>query len=494
MAIRYDPRLYTAGTAVFNPEPITRASEYVSRVAQAKNAALDQYYQKRGDSINAAGMRNQDLGDFQEKLTNLKDYYLVNKDKLRKGDVLAQSNYEKLFRDAQGIVARSKNKTEIGDKLFEVQKMQRDEGGAPTQELMDAIKINDLPVSHKDSRDIDPNYFMGEPKPFDLGKHLKTYEDIPRTMGMPVVGATDPKTGKRLITETEVFDDNAKNTIALRAGSAYQNDRSFQREVNRATADPAAKKQLEDVYQSQFGEAPKESHDYATAYILSQKQLTKTTPKLDDDKEWAAANREKERIARDQRTFNRQVALQAIKAKDSNEGIMLRNKLKVADKKEQDSIVDITYEDIKADAIKNGKWHHILPGGKQSGEYYMTKIPNSVRAEFGKKDETTGKLQYPDEVAFNDDHTVDVLFFKPDQVGNKKAIDNTRTHKITENEFKATIGKKLFGVKGASGATYFGDDNTDDDEDGGEEGVVVPARGNPVKKQLEKPKIKIPGF
>lgn len=494
MAIHYDPRLYTAGTAVFNPQPITQATAQVAAYKKAKNDALENYYKENIEKLNTNQIRPQDAEGFNKQLGDLKMYYLTNKEKLKKGDVNANMGYDRLWQQARNYALTSKGAAEGQKELMDVGLALKKEGGTVPDSYMTDVQTHDLPISDPKWKRFNAVPYIMEPAPFDVGKELKNYEDVKRTPTAPVVGATDQKTGKRLITQSEVFDPEAKGIIALRAASGYQNNRSFQREVNKSVENPGIKAQLDEVYKQQYGKEPEDKEDYAAAYILSQKQLLKKEEKLEDDKEWMDQKDQERKIALEKMKQGQRIALEGMKQGNRRSLAKYRADLKGLKDEEAANVLDNTFETMKADAKKTGARRQ-FDYGKPGKLYYEANVPNIIKKDFAYKDGSD--WVYPDKILFNEEGgQVDVVFYKRKdgeikKVEGKNAIDVDKSHSVDENQLKAMIGKKLFGVKTTSGAAYYGDEEDDEDEDDDDMGggaPIVPSSGTKSSKK------KIPGF
>lgn len=501
MALINNPNSWNGGTAVFNANPITETYLKLAAHREAKNQAFDQYHQKQLEGIDREGVRDIDAPDFEKKVQQWNQHWQMNKDRLRKGDIRSQIENDKLYGDIRSFIKMSKEREDAKKDALTVGTTLKKENGTLPDDFLKDLEYNDRPINDSEinpsdnqplSRRFNPIKYLGETAPWDITKGMKKYEHLP-TNKITTYGETDPNTGMRLGTTTKQFGNESKQAIAAIAGSDYQNDPSFTKAVKTAVADPATKAHLEQVYQEQMGKTPEHPEEYATALILAQKSLSEIEQKPELDKEWEARKRQQERVALQNMREKAQFGLQAMRAKNAKELADYRKKLKDSSKEEQGNVLDNTFNSIEEEAKKNGKFFHTR-NGQKVGEFYKAKVPDIIKGELGRKN-AEGKLEYPHEIAFNPDGTVQILYYKtnPDTgeviegaTGNR-AIDNTKTHTITKDQFKALIGKKLFGVKTTSGADY-GDDDFEEDEDGEEE--VAPTIFVPQKSS----KKKIPGF
>ncbi len=489
MALINNPNSWNAGTAVFNSAPITETYLKLAAHREAKNQALDQYHQRQLERVDREGVRDQDAEMFQKKVNDWNQHWQGNKDAIRKGNIRAQIDNDKLYGDLLGFVKQSKERSDLDKAAMPVGMSLKNKMGTTPDQFHADIQANSLPIGTPGSKKIDLNPYVMEPDDWDVEKGMKAYDRVPRVPSAPMVGATDSVTGKRLITETEGFDNKAKANIAAMAGSEFQNDRSFNKAVQMAVANPESNRMLKQLYQDQFGKEPEHPEEYATAFIMS-KMPVKQTQKLEDDKEWTRQREQADRIAMEKMREKAQIALQATRATNARELADYRHNLKGLDKKEQDNVLDKTFKSIEDDAMKNGK-HFLMSQGKKVGEYYTANVPDLIKGELGKKN-ASGKLEYPQQVGFNPDGTIKIIYLKTDPdtgeaikgASGEGHIDNTKSHIITRDQFKAIVGKKLFGTKTASGADY-GDETPPEDD---EEGII------PATQSIPKQKKKIPGF
>jgi len=102
---------YQKGVAIdISSKPINLAIQLEQKEA-AKREALDKYFMDYEKSLNPAGMRQQDQDVFLSKLSQAKQYYLQNRDKIlnpAKYGAEFQSTYNAGLREAQNLIGQSK--------------------------------------------------------------------------------------------------------------------------------------------------------------------------------------------------------------------------------------------------------------------------------------------------------------------------------------------------------------------------------------------------
>lgn len=469
MALQNNPNSWNGGSAVFNPAPITETYLKLAAHREAKNQALEQYQRKKMESIDRDGVRDVDMPEFSKKIDEWNKHWQFSKDKIKKGDILSQVENDKRYNEVLAYARNSKLRAEREKQAIPVGVSMKNEMGTYPDQFQQELISNNLPLNAEGSKPIDLMPYMMKPDRWDLEKGLKKYSQLERDK-RTVPGQTDPNTGLRPVRTEEFFNDKSKAQIAAIAGSDFHNDRSFNQEVRTAVTDPATKQQLAEVFEQNFGVKPEQPEHYATAFILAQKPLTKVEDKFEEDKQWAAD----QKFKRDKQLEGiRQAGRMAVAAFNANSRKKLqeaRLAAKKVDKKDQENVLNDTFAGIEEEAKKNGKKIR-KRGDEVIGEFYMAKVPDMIRGELGRKNKD-GKLEYPNDIAFNTDGTVDIIYYKTDEndkvieskIGSKP-IDRTKTNTITKDQFKAILGKKLFGVTTTSGADYGDDDFEEDEED-----------------------------
>lgn len=490
MALINNPNSFNAGTAVFNPAPITETYLKLAAHREAKNQALEQYQRKKMESIDRDGVRDVDIPEFTKKIDDWNKHWQYSKDKIKKGDIRAQVDNDKLYNDLRAFAKNSRTRAELEKSAIPVGVSMKNEMGTYPDQFQQDLVANNLPIGAEGSNPINLMPYMMKPERWDIEKGLKKYSQLERDK-KTIYGDTDTKTGLRPVRTQEFFNDKSKAQIAAIAGSDFHNDRSFNQEVRSAVADPATKQQLVEVFKENFGVAPEQPEHYATAFILSQKPLVKTEDKFEEDKQWAA----------DQK-FKRDKELEAIKQKGRVvlEGYKQGNRLSLAkakdamkkmNKEEQDNALDLIFQDMETESNKPGNTWNITRDGKKIGDYKVAPISPTIKNQFTietEDSEGNKKKAQPTHIGFNKDGTVKVIYTTGEKDGSH-GIDKKLTHTISKNEFKAMVGKGLgLGVTTTAGARYSGGDEDEDEVEDEEEIEVLPSSTPKSNKK------KIPGF
>ncbi len=203
-------------------KPAAMAVQLIQHEA-AKKEALDKYYKDYENTLNSAGMRNQDQDVFLNKLGEAKQYYLQNRDKIlnpAKYGADAQAQYNSLLRGTQSTISQSKQLA-ASDKVDAEHFYQARQQGLDVPDgYIDAVERAHLPMNHPRFQALDP-YQYNFTKPFDeaaftrnLTAGLTPSENKQYTPSKDL-GYQDVKT-------TFAFDKDAKDVVRHKGEIAYQ--------------------------------------------------------------------------------------------------------------------------------------------------------------------------------------------------------------------------------------------------------------------------------
>jgi hypothetical protein len=290
MAIQNHPALYSGGNVALDSSPTTNLYGRLLQYKQAKMDALDQYDRNRINSVNAAGVRDQDREGFDQALATIQNYYGENKDKIRKANTPEAYQYEKMFRDVSSYINQSKERTAKQDAAVKLhQDVFKKDGIIPDAEdgtsFIDDLAANDKPLNDPTGRSFELNKWLGvSQKPFNLQSHLAKYKDIarePKPARYEKI-PTDPL--KQMEIVDEVFTPKSKEVIANRAATDYHSSLGFHRQVDNEFNSPGGREKLAKLYSEEYGKPPESIEDYATAYQMSIMQPVVTKAKPVDNK------------------------------------------------------------------------------------------------------------------------------------------------------------------------------------------------------------------
>lgn len=157
MALYTSPHLYTGGATVFNSSPYVNFAANLMAKKQAKDEALENYYQNLNKSINPAGVRTQDINGFMEKTNGLQTFWQQNKDAIknpRLDNGKAQTEYNSRFQDIQGYINQSKQE-ELRKKPFIDLLADPDKRERISDKMLYDVHLHDLPLTDPNRKSFD---------------------------------------------------------------------------------------------------------------------------------------------------------------------------------------------------------------------------------------------------------------------------------------------------------------------------------------------------
>lgn len=153
--------------------------------------------------------------------------------------------------------------------------------------------------------------------------------------------------------------------------------------------------------------------------------------------------------------FDDRKIMEAIKEGNREKLKTLGHEFKKMDVAQQSSILDNTYNSMIDDAKSSGTYTYKTANGKVSKQYEIKASP-ALKKDFSVPDEK-GHPIYPDAFRIDDSgNTVTPIFFTGKAVNGIKSVDEAVSKPMTSVEFKARLGKALYGVKEAAKETTTG--------------------------------------
>lgn len=274
MAIQNHPDLYTAGAVRFDATPSVNLYGQLMAKKQAKMEALDEYDRQRINSINPQGVRDVDRQRFDQRINDIRGYYNINKDKIRRGNSAEAYEYEKMFRDVNQFVNQSKERTAKQDAAIKFYQEKLKQDGVVPDDFMTELSMNDKPIDEEGSASFNLTKWLSSPKPFNAQAYLKKYADVKRTPGAATYAAIPGQPLLQTETIEEKFAPESKSVIAARAANDYENSYSFRSQVQNEIKDPVRRSELSTVFKNEFGIDAMQPEDYATAFTLELMQPT----------------------------------------------------------------------------------------------------------------------------------------------------------------------------------------------------------------------------
>lgn len=280
--------LYSGGAERFDSSPYVNFYAQTMARKQAKDEALDQYYQNIFKQVNPAGARTQDIPRFTEKVNEWQQFYQQNRDKIKNPRLdggKAQSEFQSRFVDAQNYIQQSKNEAKTYEGLIPILR-DPDKRSRIPENVIQGLASHDLPLGDPKRKSFDMSSLNFDPKPFDVTMQKNFLQGVQQGLKMDdnITGiTTDPKTFTQTVTTTSSFGDEAKGAIRNRAAGAYGSDPSFKHFVDTELSKPGNYQQLNSIFKKQFGTDIQHPEDLATAWSLGAIQEERTAQKNQDD-------------------------------------------------------------------------------------------------------------------------------------------------------------------------------------------------------------------
>jgi hypothetical protein len=236
---------------------------------QAREEAMDKYFQELPKTLNSAGLRDEDIEGLNNRVGAIKQYYIQNKDAIRKGGS-ARFNYEKLIRETSGYVDEGKNKAK---NLLELGKLRFQKGNEyifADPSMPEKIERWSAPIDDKTRYEpLDLATTVMPKRPFDEVAHTKFLGTI-KPDKVEIKTAPDPADPmKDIVTQVPVFSPESLNKLTVSSLERYYNNPAFKSRVDEVMDNPDMKGALAEVYKTYFKTDPQDAGEFALAYDLS---------------------------------------------------------------------------------------------------------------------------------------------------------------------------------------------------------------------------------
>jgi len=268
MALQNDPRMFTGGAVVFNSNPTVQFQAQQLAKKQAKEEALNKYFDDQLKSINTEGLRQQDLRDVEgkgrgilDRIDNLRKTWVENKESILKGGD-ARLKIDMELQDIRSQIGQAKA---AGTFFNELGKARLDGKYDPDEDEMKILDHVTKPV-------YDPNYRKQDGTPygwadvapvvpeFDAKKQNEYWGAVTSGLKPGVVydydkAKVNKQTGQLIVPAKEAYSPGQVKAIAERAGGLAMNDKSAKKHYNKILDNPTSEEweRLNKAYQSVFG-------------------------------------------------------------------------------------------------------------------------------------------------------------------------------------------------------------------------------------------------
>lgn len=233
MAIQNHPDLYTAGAVRFDATPSVNLYGQLMAKKQAKEEAIDEYYKNLPHTLNSAGMREQSIPGFNQGVSEIQQYWMSNRDNIRKGTTPEAFNYDKMVRELQQKINEDKNAAKTDLELGKMRFNKENNYIFKDKNFIDKLTQHGLSVFDPNHRSMDLGTVTMPIKPFDIKDQEEYYKTI--TSGMEAgkkydyaKSYTNPQTGQVIVPTIDVLNDDQIKQAAKKAMQIVATDDSKQ--------------------------------------------------------------------------------------------------------------------------------------------------------------------------------------------------------------------------------------------------------------------------
>jgi hypothetical protein len=307
MALINHPALYSGGNVKLDSTPYLRLAMQERARKEARGFAIDQYYQKLPETINDKGVRNQEVPIIAGIKNEMMEYWMNNRDAIRRGDPHHQMGMQQLFRKAQAVTRESQNASKIDMAAASMALNKDNQGILNSDEFLQQHTLHGLPVTDPNYKPLDLPQVMAN-RPFNADNYLK---DVKNTFKYGFkLGDVAPHPQDNTLEVVNMvpdLDDKTKEGIYAYSASKLNNDRSFEKMLKKDFSNPESLAKLNEVSKSVFGHEIQTDEDIAAAYTASLLPTTATRPNvrvnIENQREWQEGQMKK-RFAQQEKMAN----------------------------------------------------------------------------------------------------------------------------------------------------------------------------------------------
>lgn len=172
--------LYMEGAVALDTQPFANMYHQYMMRQQAKDEALDKYFQDFGKSITPAGMRNQDIPVLTDKTNEWRNFYTQNREKIsnpRLDGGKAYSEYMSRYQDQLQTIQQSKNAADITKQLGQLRADPK-KAELLTEESLQSMASHDKALNDPEHKTFDLNSLTYKPEPFDAKMREGVYRSL----------------------------------------------------------------------------------------------------------------------------------------------------------------------------------------------------------------------------------------------------------------------------------------------------------------------------
>ena len=284
---------YGGGAVIFDSTPYVDFFVKQQIQEKAKDEALEKYLMDFDKTINPAGMRNNDVAPFLQKVAENKNFYLKNKEAIKNPALdngAAYSQWYNANKEALGEIQKSKMLAQKDARFSKVILDAKKDGKTITDGFQKRYELfRSLPMNDPRFVDINEEDVSFNNKPFNQSEFTKNiFAGIDKSKRV-VSSKKDPQTMEIIDMVEEYIPEKLLPTIKSRAAYEYQKDPSFKEVVDATIFDENKINELNAIYKPLFKKPIETREDIAAAIALSLSGAGKITP--DSKPDWVGRNK-----------------------------------------------------------------------------------------------------------------------------------------------------------------------------------------------------------
>lgn len=392
--------LYSEGAVVLDSQPYVNLYNQFAAKKQAKDDALDKYFQEFGKNITPAGMRNQDIPFLTAKTNEWRDFYSKNKSAImnpRLDGGKAYSEYMSRYQDQLQTIQQSKNAADVTKQLGQVRADPK-KAELITEESLQNMALHDKALNDPEHKPFDLNALTYRPEPFDAKMREGVYKSL--TTGLTpskIAGTPQQLPNFQLrIPYTQQFSPEDIKAIGNRAMAFADSDRSIKYYANQellpsVLKNPQKYNELNDVYRRYYGKNAETGQELFAAQSILDLNRKSIEEKIEPD------------------VYGRGVAMEEIRHANAKKLVDYKKKIDPNDTKMNNLWVE-QYLTKRTEDAKKGPIHtYTYQGGRKVNEYNVPIDPvlgKALSKNIG------GKTFEPDAVRVDEDGNFRTIFYQ----------------------------------------------------------------------------------
>lgn len=266
---------YSGGAVILDSTPYTQYYLNQQAKQQAKEEALDKYYQDQVASISSKGLRDVDMNYFGQKYKELQNLYMQNKDAIKNptkyGFEKAQE-YNQRRQELMNLPSISKQAQDEKAQALKVSMNPANREILDMKTLDDSFKLHDLPINDPRRKSVDLANMPFLAKQLNPSEYNTYIKGVLSNVGTTGTFGKSQKVGNYMV-ETPYTEEYSKENL-LKAGERTKIDAVSNPSLRRTArtmfdnAPDAEKEELAKIHQDYFGKPLLNGEDILAAQVI----------------------------------------------------------------------------------------------------------------------------------------------------------------------------------------------------------------------------------